>query len=119
MFGLDYSLQPSLFQVVANGIRVEKLVDDVGKLLGHLNSILCFMSRDEINSMMNVGRGKLGWTTTNRFLKGRMLCRTESRDSSNADTCARYNGMNRMASIKLKEDGLLLFSRKRLHDGSG
>ena len=94
-------------------------VDDVGKLLSHLNSILCFISRDEMNSITNVGRGKLGWITTNRFLKGRTLCRTESRDSSNADTCAICNRVNRMTSIKLKEDGVLLFSRKRLHDGSG
>jgi hypothetical protein len=54
-FGLDYSLHPSLFKVKANCTRGKRLVDNVGKGFGHLNSIFCLLSRDKVNSMANIG----------------------------------------------------------------
>ncbi|KAF9223909.1 hypothetical protein BS17DRAFT_781404, partial [Gyrodon lividus] len=49
VFLLNYSLQTSLFQGLADSIRVEGLVDDVGKGFGDLD-------------------GKLGWMTSSGLL---------------------------------------------------
>ena len=43
MFELNYSLHPRLLQVVTNGVRVERLVNDIGECFGHLDSILCLV----------------------------------------------------------------------------
>ena len=69
--------------------------------------------------MTDIGRRKLGWTTSNRLLEVRTLVGTKSGYSSSADTSARCNGANRVAKIKLRENGILLRSRKRSHDDSG
>ena len=70
-------------------------------------------------SMMDDGRGKLGWMTTSRLLEVRMLLGMKPRDCGNANTCAGYNRTNRMARIELREDSTLLYSREGSHGGSG
>jgi hypothetical protein len=69
--------------------------------------------------MMNICRGKLGWTTSRRLLKVGTLLGTKSGDGGNAYTSAGCNRTNRMARIKLRKDSALLSSRKRSHDDSG
>ena len=39
-------------------------------------------------SIVDVGRGKLGWTTTSRLLEVRMLLGMKPRDGDNANTYA-------------------------------
>ena len=68
--------------------------------------------------MINICRGKLGWTTSRRLLKVGMLLGMMSGDGGNAYTSAGRNRANRMARIKLRENSALLSSRKRSHDGS-
>lgn len=104
--------------MVMNG-GVERLVNDIGKCFGHLDSILCPVSRDEVDSMTNIGRGKLGWMTSNRLLEGRILLETKSGYSGSADTSARCNEVKEMTRIKLKKNSILLSSKKRLHNDSG
>ena len=101
MFGLDYSLHARFLQVVMNGVRMERLVDDIGECFGHLDSTLCLVSGNKVDSMVNIGRGKLGWTTPNRLLEVRTLLGTKSGDGGKAYTSARCNGANGMTRIKL------------------
>lgn len=96
--------------MVTNGVRVERLVNDIRECFDYLDSILCLVSRDEVDSMINIGREKLGWTTSNRILKVRMLLGTKSISSGSADPSARCNGANGMTRIKLRENGILLGS---------
>ena len=56
VFGLDYCLHTTVFQVKANSGRGEWLVDDVSKCFGDLDCIFSLLERDKIDSMMNVGR---------------------------------------------------------------
>jgi len=44
------------------------------------------MSRDEVDSMADIGRGKLGWTTSSGLLQVRTLFGTKSGDGSNPNT---------------------------------
>ena len=69
--------------------------------------------------MTDIGRRKLGWMTSNRLLEVRMLLGMKSGYSSSADTSARCNGVNGVARIKLRENGILLSSKETLHDDSG
>ena len=69
--------------------------------------------------MADVGRGKLGWTTSSGLLQVRMLFGTKPGDGSNANTSGGGNRVNRMTRIKLGEDGVLLSSRERSHDSDG
>jgi len=48
-----------------------------------------------------------------------MLLGTKSGDSSSADTSYRGNRVDRMTSIKLREDGILLSGRERSHGRNG
>jgi hypothetical protein len=118
-FGLNYSLQARLFQVLADCIGVERLVDDIGEYLGHLDSIVCLPSRDEMDSMVNIGRRKLGWTTFRRLLDLRTLFGVEAGYSRDMDTSCRRKGVIRMTCIKLREDIVPLSSRQRSHNGGG
>jgi hypothetical protein len=118
-FGLNYSLHARLFQVLADCIGVERLVDDIGECLGHLDSILCLVSEDEMDSMVNIGRRKLGWMTSRRLLDLRALFGAEHGYSRNMNTSCRRNGVSRMTYIKLREDIVPLSSRQRSHDGGG
>ena len=71
-----------------------------------------------MDSIIDIGRGKLGWMTSNRLLKVRTLLGTKSGYSSSANTSARCNGANGVARIKPRENAILLSSRERLHDDS-
>jgi hypothetical protein len=119
MFGLNYSLHARLFQVLVDCIGVERLIDDIGECLGHLDSILSLASRDEMDSMVNIGRRKLGWMTSSRLLGLRTIFRAEPGYSGDMDTSCRSNGVSRMTCIKLREDVVPLSSRQRSHDGGG
>ena len=90
-FGLDYRFHTSFFQMLANCVRREGLVGDGGECLGDLDSIFSFARGNKMDSMMNVGRRKLGWVTSNRLLKSRALLCMKSGYGSKADTCAGGN----------------------------
>ena len=72
-----------------------------------------------MDGMTNVCRRKLGWMTSRRLLQVRMLFGTKPRDGSSANTSGGGNRANRMASIKLGENGVLLSSREGSHDSDG
>ena len=63
-FSFNHSLHTSFFEVMLNYGRGEGLVGDVLKRFGDLDSIFCPSSSDKLDSIMNVGRGKLCWMTT-------------------------------------------------------
>ena len=102
-----------------NCIWMEGLVGDSWESFGDLDSILCSIIRNKVDSMVNIDRGKLWWTASSRFLKVRTLLGMKPKDGSNPNTCTRSNRTNRMASIKLREDDILLSSREGSHDHNG
>ncbi|KAF8553387.1 hypothetical protein OG21DRAFT_1250651 [Imleria badia] len=69
VFGLDHSLHTRFLQVKTNCVGRERLVDDIGKLFGHLNSIFSSSRGDEMLGMSNVGMRKLGRMTFNSLGK--------------------------------------------------
>ena len=118
-FGLDYSLHTRFLQVKVDCTGQQGLVDDVDKSFGHLNSILSSSRGDEMLSMMNVGRGKLGRTTSNSFGKARMLFGAKFGYGRGANTSLLGNSFTRVASIKQGEDGVLLSKREGFDHDSG
>ena len=44
---------------MTNYIRMEGLVGDSWESFGDLDSILCLITRDKVDSMVNIDRGKL------------------------------------------------------------
>ena len=58
-FGLDYSFHTRLFQVSANSTGRERLICDIDKCFGSLDSIFSLSRDNKILSMSNVGRRKL------------------------------------------------------------
>ena len=96
--------------MVTNDIRMERLVNDIGECFGHLDSTLCLVSSNKVDSMVNIGRKKLGWTTLNRLLEVRTLLGMKSGDGCKAYTSARCNGVNGMTRIKLRENDIFLSS---------
>jgi hypothetical protein len=74
------------------------------------------LKRDEMNIMVNVIGGKLGWAATSGLLQLRMLFGAKSRDGRGMDTSNRCNGVSRVASIKHRKNGVLLSLRQRVHD---
>ena len=68
-FGLYHSLHMSFFKVRMNCARGERLINNVCEGFGNLNSIFWLLTEEEMDSMMNIGGGKLLWTTTSGLLK--------------------------------------------------
>ena len=85
-FELDHSLYTSFFQVLVDSIGREGLVDDIGKGFGHLDRSFSPASRDEMLSMVDADRRKLGGATPNSLWKCRMLFGAESGYGSMVDT---------------------------------
>ena len=77
------------------------------------------MSRDKVNSIVYNSRGKLGWTTSSGLLQVRMVIGMKHRDSSSDNTSGGGNRVNKITSIKLREDSILLSARERSYDGHG
>jgi hypothetical protein len=69
--------------------------------------------------MMDIGGGKLLWTTTSGFLKLRTLFGAEPRDGGEVDTSSRGNRTSRMTSIKHGKNAVLLSRREGSHDDGG
>ena len=86
VFGLDHSLHASFFEVKTSGAGGERLIDDIGEGFGDLDSIFCPLSGDEMNGMVDIGGGKLLWTTISGLLKLRTLFEAKYRDSGEMDT---------------------------------
>jgi hypothetical protein len=63
-FLLYYSFYPSLLQLSSNGLGRERLVDNVSKCSGDLNSSFNLSRGNKINSILNVRGRKLGWTSS-------------------------------------------------------
>jgi hypothetical protein len=60
VFGLDYCLHPSFFEVKADCARRKRLVDNIAEGFGHLNSIFCLVGGDKMDGMVDIRGGKLG-----------------------------------------------------------
>jgi len=72
-----------------------------------------------MNDMLDIDRGKLGWSTPSSFLKLKTLFGAYSGYSRHIETSSRGNRVSRLASIKHREDGLFLNRRDGSHDGYG
>ena len=59
MFELDYSFHTRLFQVSANSMGRERLICDIDKWFGNLDSIFSLSRGNKMLSMSNIGRRKL------------------------------------------------------------
>ena len=118
-FGLDQHLHTSFFQVLADSIGRERLVDDIGKGSGHLDSNFSPASRDEMLSMADVGRRKLGGVTSNSLWKCRTFFGVESGYGSMADTSFLGNIFTRVARIQHRKDRFVLSKRKRFNHDNG
>ena len=113
VFGLDHSLHTSFFQVLVDSIGRERLVDDIGEGFGHLDGSFSPASRDEILSIVDVGKRKLGGVTPNSLWKCRTFFGVESGYGSTADTGFLGNIFTRVARIQHRKDRFLLSKGKR------
>ena len=77
------------------------------------------MSRVKVNSIVYNSRGKLGWTTSSGLLQVRVLIGMKHRDSSSDNTSGGGNRVNKITSIKLREDSICLSAKERSYDGHG
>jgi hypothetical protein len=93
--------------VEVNCTRGEGLVGDVAKSFSDLNCIFCLLRGDKVDSMANIGWGKLCWMTTRGLLELRMLFGAKSGDGRGMNTGDRGNRVSRTASIKHDEDSVL------------
>ena len=92
------------------------MVNDNGQSFGHLDHIFCFVRCNQIDGMVNIGRRKLGWMTSNRLLKLRTLLRVKSGYGGRVDTSSRGNGVTRVTSIKHSQNDILVSREEGLHD---
>jgi hypothetical protein len=90
-----------------HSLGTEGLVGDIGKDLGHINSYVNLPRADKVLCMMNVGRRKLGRTTTKRLRKMRTMFRVKPRDCANAMASRSCNIASCMANIKQRKDVVL------------
>ena len=102
-----------------NSAGGERLVDNGPEGFGDLDCIFCPSTSDEMDPMANIGRGKLGWTTTRGLLELRTVFGAKSGDSRGVDTHSGCNRVGRMACIKPSENSVFLGSREGSHDDSG
>ena len=97
---------------------MHRLVDVVWESFGHLNSSLCLLSKDRVNRIVDIGKGKLGYMTSSGFLWVRKIFGMRPIDGSSAHTSGGGNRVNKISSIELREDSDLLSGGKRYHDGN-
>jgi hypothetical protein len=93
--------------VEANCTGGEGLVGDVVKSFDDLNCIFCLLRGDKMDSMANIGWGKLCWTTIRGRLELKTLFRVKSGDGRGMNTGDRGNRVSRMASIKHGKNSVL------------
>ena len=106
-FGLYHSLHMSFFKVKINCARGERLINNVGEGFGNLNSIFCLLTEEEMDGMVNIGGGKLFWTTTSGLLKLRTLFRAKFEDGGGMDTSSSQDRAGELASIEHGENYML------------
>ena len=106
-FGFNHSLYMSFFKVRTNCARGERLIDNVGEIFGNLNSIFCLQTGENMDSMVNIGGGKLFWTTTSELLKLKMLLEVKSGDGGRMDTSSSQDRAGELASIEHGENNVL------------
>ena len=58
-FGLYHSLHLSFFKVRMNCARGERLINNVCKRFGNLNSIFWLLTEEKMDGMVNIRGGKL------------------------------------------------------------
>ena len=69
-----------------------------------------------MDGMVNISRRKLGWMTSNRLLKLKMLLRAKSGYGGRVDTSSRGNEASRVTSIKHSQNGILVSRGEGSHD---
>jgi hypothetical protein len=80
LFGLDYSLHPSFFQVISGCLRCEGVVGDFLKDLGDLGGILSLPGGDEMLGIASIRLRKLRRTSSRDFLLVRAMLPLQPRD---------------------------------------
>jgi hypothetical protein len=85
-FLLDYSLYAMLSEIAASCLRGERLVGDVLKRFGDLNSILDLSRANKTLGIADIRGGKLGRSATSRLGKVREVFRMKSANAAVADT---------------------------------
>jgi hypothetical protein len=103
-FLLYHSLHARLFQVLADCVWGERLIDDIGQSFGDLDCIFCLMRSDEMDSIANISGRKFRWATSNRLLELRMLFEAKSGYYRRVDTSSSRNGASRLTIIKHSEN---------------
>ena len=80
LFGLDHSLQTSLFQVVSSCLGCERLVGDFLKDLSDLGGILSLPGRDKVLGIASISCRKLRRATSWGFLLVGVMLSLQSGD---------------------------------------
>jgi hypothetical protein len=81
-------------------LGTDRLVGDIPKSFGHINSSVSLPRADETLCIVNIGGGKLGGTTTNGLREMTTMLGVKSRDCANAMASRSCNVASCMASIK-------------------
>ena len=97
----------------------EGLVGDSFKWFGNLNCIFCLSSGDKMDSMIDISGIKLCWMITRWLVKLKTLFGVEPGDGRGMNTSNRANVVSGMASIKHREDTVLLCKREGSYDDGG
>ena len=86
LFLLHNSLHSRLFEVATSGFSRERLVDDILKSPGDLNSILNLPSANKMLGIVNARGRKLGRSATSGLGKVGEVFGVKSDDAAKADT---------------------------------
>ena len=90
-----------------NCARGERLINNVCERFSNLNSIFWLLTEEEMDGMINIGGGKLLWTTTSGLLKLKTLFGVKSEDGGGMDTSSSRDIAGELASIKHGENYVL------------
>ena len=97
----------------------ERYVGDGGEGSGDIHSSFCLPRANKMDSMVNIGLGKLGRMTSRESGEVRAMCRAKPRDGTNADTSRRVYLAYRIASINEGKDVVALVRGNALHGSLG
>jgi hypothetical protein len=85
----DYGLHPIGFELIASSLNRDRLVNDILKCLGDLDSILNLPSTSMILGIANIRERKLSRSATSRLGKVQNMFRVKSDNINIADTSRR------------------------------
>ena len=93
-----------------------RYVGDGGEGSGDIHSSFCLSRANKMDSMVNIGLGKLERMTSRESGEVRAMCRVKPRDGTNADTSRRVYLAYRIASINEGKDVVALIRISAFHE---